>query len=127
MFIGLAALIVFGPRRLPEMARKIGKTMAEFRRSTDEFKNTWQQEIDLEGGKQTTEMLTDLQTVNTIKSENTISRKAISEENDMRKPDLPEIREINKADFESNLPVKEIKKFDQPKISNKTAEKRDWL
>jgi hypothetical protein len=72
-------------------------------------------------------MLTDLQTVNTIKSENTISRKAISEENDMRKPDLPEIREINKADFESNLPVKEIKKFDQPKIANKTTEKRDWL
>ena len=32
------ALIVLGPRRLPEIARALGKGMAEFRRATDELK-----------------------------------------------------------------------------------------
>ncbi len=60
MLIGLVALIVFGPRKLPELARTIGKTMAEFRRSTDDFKKTWQQELDLEEAKKSLEMLGDL-------------------------------------------------------------------
>lgn len=32
------ALIVLGPRRLPEIARALGKSMAEFRRATEEIK-----------------------------------------------------------------------------------------
>lgn len=32
------ALIVLGPRRLPEIARALGKSMAEFRRATEELK-----------------------------------------------------------------------------------------
>lgn len=33
------ALIVLGPKRLPEIARALGKGMAEFRRATDELKD----------------------------------------------------------------------------------------
>jgi len=33
----LVALVVLGPRRLPELARTLGKAMAEFRRSTTEI------------------------------------------------------------------------------------------
>jgi sec-independent protein translocase protein TatB len=37
-----------GPRRLPEMARKVGKIMAEFRGTANEFKETWKREVDFE-------------------------------------------------------------------------------
>ncbi|MBI3029171.1 MAG: twin-arginine translocase TatA/TatE family subunit [Candidatus Rokubacteria bacterium] len=34
------ALLVFGPRRLPELGRALGRAMREFRRATDEFRST---------------------------------------------------------------------------------------
>jgi sec-independent protein translocase protein TatB len=34
----ILALIVFGPKRLPEIGRQIGKALAEFRRASNEFK-----------------------------------------------------------------------------------------
>ncbi len=53
VLIAFIALIVFGPRKLPQMARTIGKAMSEFRRSTDDFKRTWEKEVkfeDIENG-----------------------------------------------------------------------------
>ncbi len=38
LFIFLLALIIFGPKRLPEIGRQIGKFMAEFKRATNDFK-----------------------------------------------------------------------------------------
>ena len=48
LFILVVALVVFGPRRLPDIGRKIGKGMAEFRRASDDFKRTWEREVELE-------------------------------------------------------------------------------
>jgi sec-independent protein translocase protein TatB len=45
IFIGILALIFLGPRKLPTMARTIGKYMAEFRRAANEFKSTWETEV----------------------------------------------------------------------------------
>ena len=43
------ALIVLGPKRLPEIARALGKGLAEFRRATDELKEELRQvEVDVE-------------------------------------------------------------------------------
>jgi TatA/E family protein of Tat protein translocase len=43
------ALIVLGPRKLPEIARALGKGIAEFRRATDELKEEFRQvEQDIE-------------------------------------------------------------------------------
>ena len=47
LLIGIVALIVFGPRKLPQIARKAGKTMTELRKVTNEFKDTWQKEVEL--------------------------------------------------------------------------------
>lgn len=46
--IGIVALIFLGPRKLPQIARTIGKTLADFRSTTNEFKATWQREVDFE-------------------------------------------------------------------------------
>src|SRR6185503_13798609 len=43
-----AALIFFGPRRLPQLSRQLGKSLADFRRASDDFKSTWTREVNLE-------------------------------------------------------------------------------
>ena len=43
-----AALIFFGPRRLPQLSRQLGKSLSEFRRASDDFKRTWSREVNLE-------------------------------------------------------------------------------
>ena len=42
----VVALLVVGPSKLPEVARSIGRALGEFRRVTDEVKDTFQQELD---------------------------------------------------------------------------------
>jgi Tat protein translocase TatB subunit len=43
-----AALIFFGPRRLPQLSRQIGKGLAEFRRASEDFKHTWEREVNID-------------------------------------------------------------------------------
>ncbi len=45
IFLFFLALIIFGPKKLPEIARQAGKWMAEFRRASNEFKSQIEQEI----------------------------------------------------------------------------------
>lgn len=51
LFILAIALIFFGPRKLPQLARSMGKGLAEFRRASDDFKRTWEREVALETTK----------------------------------------------------------------------------
>ena len=48
LLILVAALIFFGPRKLPQLARSMGKGLAEFRKASDDFKRTWEREVALE-------------------------------------------------------------------------------
>ena len=43
-----AALIFFGPRKLPQLSRQIGKRLSVFRRASEDFKRTWEREVNLE-------------------------------------------------------------------------------
>ena len=52
ILIFAVALIVFGPRRLPEIGRTLGKALGEFKRATDELKNTIEREVHVEELKQ---------------------------------------------------------------------------
>ncbi len=45
IFIFLLALVVVGPKRLPGLARQLGKYMAEFKRASNEFKNQLETEM----------------------------------------------------------------------------------
>ena len=51
LFILVIALIFFGPRKLPGLARSMGKSLAEFRRASDDFKRTWEREVALESAR----------------------------------------------------------------------------
>jgi Tat protein translocase TatB subunit len=46
--IFVVALIVFGPRKLPEIGKSLGKMMAEFRKASNEFRNTIESEVEAE-------------------------------------------------------------------------------
>ena len=48
LVILVAALILFGPRKLPELSRSLGKSLSEFKRASDDFKRTWEREVTLE-------------------------------------------------------------------------------
>jgi sec-independent protein translocase protein TatA len=43
--IFVIALLVFGPRKLPELGKSLGKSLAEFKRATNELKKTWEEEV----------------------------------------------------------------------------------
>jgi len=45
IFIFLLALVVVGPKKLPELARTLGKYMAEFKRASNEFRNQLETEM----------------------------------------------------------------------------------
>ncbi|HET9408672.1 MAG TPA: twin-arginine translocase TatA/TatE family subunit [Candidatus Sulfotelmatobacter sp.] len=45
IFLFFLALIIFGPKKLPEIARQVGKYLNEFRRASNEFKSQIEQEI----------------------------------------------------------------------------------
>ena len=48
MLILVAALVLFGPRKLPQLARSIGKTLAEFKHASEGFKEQWEREVERE-------------------------------------------------------------------------------
>jgi sec-independent protein translocase protein TatB len=124
LMIGLIALIIFGPRKLPQMIRTIGKTMAEFRRTTDDFKSTWQKEVDFEIDKFKTNENSDSLLETQPETENIIGKTSISENNKIA---APEIKEVNGDDFSSNLPKIENSVAEEAKIETDSADKRSWL
>src|SRR3970040_437512 len=45
VFLFVLALLILGPRKLPELGRSIGKGMAEFRRASNELRSTFEREM----------------------------------------------------------------------------------
>jgi len=45
IFIFFLALLIFGPKKLPELAKALGKGLAEFKRATNDLKDSLQDEI----------------------------------------------------------------------------------
>jgi sec-independent protein translocase protein TatA len=45
IIILIVALLVFGPKKLPDLAKSLGKGMAEFKKATDDFKSTIQNDV----------------------------------------------------------------------------------
>jgi sec-independent protein translocase protein TatB len=45
IFIFLLALVIFGPKKLPELGRQLGKALGEFKKASNEFKNQLETEM----------------------------------------------------------------------------------
>lgn len=48
IIIFIIALIIFGPRKLPELGRSLGKGLNEFKKASNELKRTWEEEVKTE-------------------------------------------------------------------------------
>lgn len=53
LVVGVIALIVFGPKRLPELARSMGRALAEFRRQAGELRAEFTAGIDVDDAEDT--------------------------------------------------------------------------
>ena len=51
--IFVIALLVFGPRKLPELGRSLGKSLGEFKRASNELRNTLEEEVRVEEQRET--------------------------------------------------------------------------
>lgn len=122
ILVAIVALIFLGPRKLPEIARKAGKIMADFRNTTNEFKSTWEREVNLEVEE----------TVQNIgkTDENTLPRVTSISTETATEIAAPEIKVIDKEFFDNSLTkaddVKE-KTTDTTETDNDLSDKRNWL
>lgn len=66
VMIFVVALILFGPRQMPQIGKSIGRALAEFRRASNEFKRTIEDEV---AGADLMEMKKDLEEVRDIGKE----------------------------------------------------------
>jgi Tat protein translocase TatB subunit len=130
ILIGIVALIFLGPRKLPEIARKLGKMMAEFRSTASEFKETWEREVDLEEEQKALRLdLIEEEATKPVAREN----KSLPSASPVA---APEIRHIDKEQFEAlttstaavteNTAAADSKpeRADEPDL---LSDKRNWL
>lgn len=120
ILIGIIALIVFGPRKLPQMAKTFGKMMTEFRSATNEFKTTWQKEASFEEeSNQIKNIYEDFKTdIEEPLKENSTKELVGAQFK-------PEIREVDMAEIRGKFELEE-KKI-EPQNEKSEVGKRDWL
>lgn len=116
VLIGIVALIFLGPRQMPQIAKKIGKIMAEFRSTTQEFKSTWEREVNLEEEERALRSAFEDETPKPVVArENSILPAA---------SDQPAIKEIDPAIFQKNGEAPQTVENKQPADLNA---KQNWL
>jgi TatA/E family protein of Tat protein translocase len=108
LFILVIALIFFGPRKLPQLSRSLGKSIAEFRKASEDFKRTWEREVALESAREQTPGFSEIPepSVEPIPAEHVMARNS--------QPEQPQ---------ESN----EVTEFPIEPANPEPLTKREWL
>lgn len=117
ILVGIVALIFLGPRRLPDLARKAGKIMADFRGTANEFKETWQREIDFEEEAKAFDL-------NTLEAETEARKPELPAVAPNEPVEKPTIREVDTSAFENLTPKETDQSASQP---DRASEKKNWL
>ncbi len=119
ILVGIVALIFLGPRKLPELAKKAGKIMAEFRGTASEFKETWQREANFEEEAKALSLSTlddePIKRVDLVASPETTTI-----------PDAPAITQADPEAFKHLVPSSGDEKT-VPTQTSQTNDKKNWL
>jgi Tat protein translocase TatB subunit len=118
LLIGITALIFLGPRKMPEMARKIGKMMAEFRGTANEFKETWQREVNFDEEAKALNL-------NDLDPDPVAHTDPKTTEASPPPPDAPAIKAIDPARLDSIVPAET--KTDNFAETSRVEDKKSWL
>ena len=113
-FILIMALVFFGPRKLPQLSRSLGKNLAEFRRASEDFKRTWEREVALE----------DLQSEPVIVGSNS------SQENSIHNPvvvEPPPNQVVARESGTSNTSLPSETTVNETTTTPEAPRKQDWL
>ncbi|MGQ9897123.1 MAG: twin-arginine translocase TatA/TatE family subunit [Acidobacteriota bacterium] len=117
IFIFLVGFFIFGPRQLPEIGRRLGEIMAQLRRAADDFKQTWEAEVeserlrlarDLSSEVKLPDLAVDLAAPSTTEPEvmpanGALSRTSIG--SSVSPSDLPSVEVLPAVDVSDALPV----------------------
>jgi TatA/E family protein of Tat protein translocase len=68
------ALIIFGPRKLPELGRSLGKSLGEFKRASNELRNTLDEEIRIEEQRNTERSTEPARPADIVETDQTVPR-----------------------------------------------------
>jgi len=124
VFILIMALVFFGPRKLPQISRSLGKNLAEFRRASEDFKRTWEKEVNLED----TSALTGHSSIQEAEVSNALVQTpnitAVS-------PDQVIARNSNGSDLDTSSDATDLasnrSELDSPTDEPHHSPKNDWL
>lgn len=125
LFILAMALVFFGPRKLPQLSRSLGKSMAEFRRASEDFKRTWDREVNEE-----VKAMVAIEQPREGLQENSILAPATAGQT-LEQPMIEAVspdRVIPRQAIQNNDPESSSVDYAEPTSSqSEPARKRDWL
>src|SRR2546428_8545483 len=127
LVILVAALIFFGPRRLPQLSRQLGKSLLEFRRASEDFKRTWEREVNLENLEKGIEPQEDNSILDNATERIRIAREAAALDSGSPEQGAAAISpSITPADPSLGQP-REAKSLPEVALGEQVTSKHDWL
>jgi Tat protein translocase TatB subunit len=127
LLILAAALIFFGPRRLPQLSRQIGKSLHEFRRASEDFKRTWEREVNMEDIDRPTEQGPENSILDRATERLRSAREAAALESNPAEPAAPVMTPSITAVDPSLVQPRETKSLPEAAPADQPNSKQDWL
>lgn len=131
LVIIVVALILFGPRKLPQLSRSLGKSLGEFKRASEDFKRQWEKEVALEESEKERrkEQAGLLPEDNSILGDATERYGAISEEAALAEAEFPgaEPQALATSSAGGSSPQPSEQTYGEEATGSASQRKRDWL
>ena len=127
----IVALVIFGPRKLPQLSRSLGKSLADFKRASEDFKQTWEKEVDRDNffkqARVGEAMLPEED--RSILGENRDRTQALLDASEDARPTMPNASSTvsSATDADETVPARSagVTSADVPEVT--PMRKRDWL